>query len=323
MNRHWITPPQRPESGASAGFFVRRLVGVCGGAAWFLGGTILVLAALLKWHAAWYLSGLYPYAPVIEHPLVQLPVAVVEWSLGWVLLARLGGTRTQRAATVFFLLLALVAAWQWARGSNSCGCWGEWVVHPRSMVLTDLVLALWLMSAPAPAGFSRREELGRMVAGMIGLALLGAVPAVVISGNTVSRGAPGLRSNEAGTVALEPDQWLGHRLPLIDDLPKDWEMETGRWRILFYFPQCKNCPGLFHRMLKQPRWTQPEPGVRVALVEFPPFSGEKSLLRQHLEHARYAAMPADRHWLSPTPIWVELEGGRVTQVATGDQVLGP
>lgn len=106
-------------------------------------GAILLTAALLKSSssAAMLLSPLIPI-PAIWSKMAILPF---EFALGFWLILKPSDPGVRLTATLAFIAMVLLNAFNGALGASSCGCFGEIVVSPWTMFVLDLLIAVVLV----------------------------------------------------------------------------------------------------------------------------------------------------------------------------------
>jgi len=116
-------------------------------------------------------------------------------------------------------------------------------------------------------------------------------------------------------VIAEPQQWVGKRFPLFEQIDVGERLAVGRWLLVSYHPGCPQCEELVdrYRNWQQGRATVAE-RAKVAFIEVPDaeqshsvdFSGIRCLL---------GSLDRSRRWFVPTPTAVVLENGTVRSVA--------
>lgn len=279
----------------------------------WLVGLLLVFAAVLK---AVELVTVPTVALMHSLGPYFLPLEIgVELAVGLLILSGLYWRKLRWFVLLLFAAFAGYSLYLAVSGATSCGCFGPLHVNPWWTFGLDCAVALGLL---ASALFERRspwKELEssdtwlpikvasrrRAVAVVMGIAIIFTAMLFRYSGQRTAA-AGGLASPEE-VVILEPEEWIGTRLPIADSI--DIDLSHGEWVMLLHRHDCPVCQE------EVPRYEQRSAaGERVALVEVPPYRDFEA--REKACH--YGRLKKDHQWFVQTPIEVRLENGVVMAV---------
>jgi hypothetical protein len=297
-------------------------------------GLLLLTAAALKGHQL-------AAAPVPETGLLTsrwFLIGVVEFELffGLWLLSGLYPKWTWRAALACFSGFACVTLYKALSGESTCGCFGRVPVNPWYTFVLDCA-AVAALFAFRRSPLSLRERAGVRVFGSsssgrgwvrVRIAALGAMLlAIGLPGawamatyHPASFSDSGKPTGAARVVVLEPERWMGRRLPLLKFIDIGDEIARGEWTVLLYHHDCPNCQRVLAKY--QERAAGPASGAdapRVALVEIPPYA--RTHVALPCTHGRVAD---DREWYVSTPLQITLAQGIVREITgeSGAESLG-
>jgi hypothetical protein len=204
-------------------------------------GLVLITAAVLK------------AVEIIANPTVALatgrwllPLQIgIELAIGLVALSGLYWRQLRWLAAVLFAGFAAYSLYLATTGATSCGCFGPVRIHPWWTFSLDLAILLGLLASlfarvpllaarrytlnpcesalAAPAQLpDERKQCGvahhRMliIAGMTVLIVTVALLVRYIESRTAT--AEGILATDTGLVLLEPEKWVGQKLPIADDI---------------------------------------------------------------------------------------------------------
>jgi hypothetical protein len=295
-------------------------------------GIILLVAAILK---TWQ---------VVSRPIPELlplnskwaALLLVEWQilLGiWLL----SGKKPRSAwwfATLTFSAFSIVSLMAWWTGQKSCGCFGEVAVSPMAVFLFDAAAVaglIWCRKQLAePQSESSKEGQltdSLLFHGVWGWALLGAciTGGVLIAGSEVNvLSASGIDAAPGELVLLEPQDWLGKQLPMLEHIKIDDNLRDGRWQILLFHADCPKCQEVLPHFAAAAREAAGPSGesARFAVVDVDPHEGANDV---GLEQG--ACVPGQLNqlydWFVTTPVEITTEDGIVTNVRQEfDDLLG-
>ena len=283
-------------------------------------GALLFVSAAMKWHQM-------VFDPLLDGSLFGsrwLLLLTLELELGLAIWLCWGNFAIPLwwTAVACFAALAVVSLTRGLGGATSCGCFGSASVSPWIALAIDLVaLVLLLAARPAPgqadpsaAELAAEEPPGRLrpylaATGAAILLAAAAVSAIVADRSRLL--ADGM--TQSGDVwVLEPNQWKGKPLPVLDDTDLGERLRAGRWELILYHRDCSRCQALIRRRLSASHADQD----RLALVEVPPYGAAAGaddppwLTRGHLTDRK--------EWFVATPVTIRLDEGTVVEVATDE-----
>ncbi len=118
-------------------------------------------------------------------------------------------------------------------------------------------------------------------------------------------------------VVLEPERWVGRRFPLLDYIDIADRLKEGKWVVVLYRRDCPKCHQAITDLSRAALHGMG--GVRIALVEVPPYSeGKTGVVPTVLDFAS-GYLSGVREWFITTPTEVYLESGVVIKVTTGTE----
>lgn len=240
----------------------------------------------------------------------------IELGIGFLALTGFYWRHVRWVALVLFIGFAGYSLYLALNGAASCGCFGPVHVHPWWMFFLDVAVVMGLSMSllgarrsNTPAGVENARLVGdfqgrRYVIGAImGVSVLSAAMLVRYA-NLRTAIADGLQL-EGDLVILEPEQWIGKKLPIADFI--DVDLSTGEWVVLLHRHDCLDCQEAV------PKYEQLAlAGIRVALVEVPPYGGSES----HVGEYRSGRLHEDREWFVQTPVEIQLRDGVVVAAST-------
>jgi hypothetical protein len=270
----------------------------------FFVAALLLVAAGLKVHEL----ALLPSSASKVAPFGQAAFEAVLalWLIGGI------HARAARWVTLgCFILFSIIALYRGLRGDASCGCFGPIQVSPWITLGLDLLvvtgLILWR------PGESRSLSIRRIgaTAALAVLILAGSV-GVYIASRPATLDADGLVSGEGQLVIVEPQEWLGKRIPLLRHIEKAQVLERGKWLLLFYKHDCPACVEAAEAFYE--RTILYSDGRSLAVVEIPPYGSDGHLGTEQDLPFQFLRL-SDRHeWFLATPTFVLLDDGRVMGV---------
>ncbi len=309
-----------------------------------LSGAVLLAAAGLKAHV------------LATEPTAEASLATSRWFLVlWVEVELLCGlallcSANRRFTTALgvgcFGILAVVSALEAVAGDGNCGCFGKLSVHiqARTVFLFDVgaLTAIFVSARLADDGASQRAASAETapaartrLATILALWLALGVPTAIWTGTFVPAtvGADGTLLGDSEAVLLEPQSWVGARLPLSAHLDPPAPVAEGTWLVVLYSQDCSHCREFFsacaHRL---PRLAQRYGARQLAFVEvrshgdqgLPSNAAAADIVAANLSHWRdpivqgltcqFSRLPGDRRWFGSTPTAILLEEGVVRRV---------
>jgi thiol-disulfide isomerase/thioredoxin len=130
-----------------------------------------------------------------------------------------------------------------------------------------------------------------------------------------------LTANEPAVVTfsyevLEPTEWIGKELPILDYIDIDEDLTKGNWLILLYHYDCPDCQEAIVKLEQMARDLQGnEDFLQIALIEMPPY-GNVSISEN--TPCRLGKLPETKEWFGATPIVILLQKNRVKQAWEGE-----
>lgn len=267
-------------------------------------GTLLAGAAILK-------IALPEHAlPLGDDPLgwrsAQLFAAELELVLGgWVLTMGFRPRSVKAVLAGCFLLFATVAAYRLAAGYASCGCFGRVAVNPFYTLAADgcALFALVVNHPFHPKHRAARAWLSLQNAAALAVIALIAVP---IYHHFAHSGSPG------AIEVVEPEKWIGKRLPLLPFIDVGDQLKRGDWIIVLHRHDCDQCRALlaaYERSHPREAGSDHHAACRVAFVELPPY-GDMPVVTNSTAVA--GRLSATKQWLATAPTTILLRDGTVT-----------
>ena len=314
-------------------------------------GILLLTAAILK---GWQLlteplanTDIWSYRPLLIFT-IEFELALALW-----LLSGLFKKAAWLASVAVFSVFSLITLYKALSGADSCGCFGAVKVNPwLTLLAIDLpaVIAL-LIFRQAPKfilglrperpifdspGWSEAQPWVKSV--QQNQALKGrdkcflpstfnfklshfayfATVFLVITISTVA-----LALNKPATVTssyevLEPSNWVGKRLPILEYIDIGPQLEKGNWLVLFYHYDCPDCQKAiseYERLGRDNKGNKNFP--KIALVEVPPYGLDLRIANSLCIIAKLNNM---KNWFMTTPATVLLTEGIVNE-ANGKNYL--
>ena len=299
-------------------------------------GILLLTAAILK---GWQLlteplanKDIWSYRPLLIFT-VEFELALALW-----LLSGLFKKAAWLASLAVFSLFSLITLYKGLSGADSCGCFGAVKVNPWiTLFAIDLpaVIALLIFRPQRSTGFQpmsfrspicREEESAEQrrlifnqqpASSTQQLSYNFTLPhvaylAIVFLVITISTVA--LALNKPATVTssyevLEPETWIGKRLPILEYIDIGKQLEKGNWLVLFYHYDCPECqkqlPKIWQLALEL---RGNEDVLKIAICEIPPYNQESTLRDSYL---RVAKLMDKKKWFAETPSMILLRNNHV------------
>jgi hypothetical protein len=274
-------------------------------------GLLLVGAAVLKTIQLFNEPTL-----AIVHPLGSAFLLIqisVEFAVGILALLGVGWQMLRWFVLFLFSGFAVYSFYLALKGEASCGCFGPVHVQPWWTFLIDAAVVLGLLiviyrdrKANSPAANS--VEAGSPLFSLDQRKLIAAAMAISVLATAflvryVDRRtaiAEGMSAAANGLVILEPEKWIGQKLPIAEFIDND--LSSGEWTAVLHRHDCSACLDAL------PRYQElASAGKRVALVEVPPYGDSSSETSACL----CCRLKDIREWFVQTPTEIQLRDGIV------------
>jgi hypothetical protein len=252
-------------------------------------------------------------------------LAEVELFFGLWLLSGLFHKSTLRLSLVWFAALFFVSVYQAISGEESCACFGQMTVNPWYTAIFDLIAiaSLWLsVATEVPQRTFSTNPLRSTVFTILFLSLAVSA-AVAIGENHLARlTEEGDIIGNGAVVTLEPETWVGKRLPLLRHIDICSELAKGQWHVILYHYNCALCRQVMARYEQIARQReQDEP--RIAFVEVPEYNESGTVFARDESVCTFGHLKTDTKWYVTTPVLIELEQGLVVNCKTRSAFLAP
>ena len=281
----------------------------------WIAGLLLVGAAALK-----AVELVVDPAVAMTRPLGRyfLPAAIgVELALGLLILSGLYWRTLRPFALLLFTGFAGYSLYLALNGAASCGCFGPVHVNPWwtfgldcAVVLGSLVSTVVDRRSSVNSNESGEVWIFKNIPGRHAVAVVMGIAVVVIAllfryAGQQTALANGLITTAGNLVILEPEKWVGQKLPIAESV--DIDLSAGEWIVLLHRHDCPACQE------QVPQYEQrASAGERIALIEVPPYED----LALHENAAKYGRLKEDHEWFVQTPVEIQLQGGNVIAVKT-------
>lgn len=276
---------------------------------WFV-GLILVFAATLK-AAQLFIDPVTALAT--DHARWLVPIQVgLEFGIGLLILSGVYWQQLRWLVLALFTTFAAYSLHLAVGGAASCGCFGPVKIHPWWTFLLDLTVVFGLL-ATIYRGYRKASDQASsahhghlpyriVVGGIVAITVLGTV--LLVRHMESGRAQAGDLLRSAGDlVILEPERWVGRRLPIADAI--DLDVTQGDWIVLLHRHDCPECQAAV------PRYEELALQQPVALIEVPPYVEFNASTSDAAHHAR---LSNNRKWFVQTPVELRLRDGIVLAV---------
>jgi hypothetical protein len=248
-----------------------------------------------------------------------LVVVQVELLLAVWLFAGLWPAWAWRGALALFAVFGLVSLSKALAGEASCGCFGRLTVSPwitSTLNLAIVAALIWILPAPNhPTTISTRRFTACL---LVWLLLGGATVAAPATYRPAVLNESGEITGSGRVVVLEPETWIGNRLPLLGQIDIGRQLERGNWLVVLYKPDCGNCRALLERLTHDGAESD-EKGAKLAVVEVPTERDRSDAQITLPAHAVVGRLDDARTWRVSTPTILRLSDGRVVSAGAGKE----
>ena len=282
----------------------------------------LLIAAVLK---GWQLltepvanNDIWSYRPFL------ILTVEFELALGIWLLSGLFKKAAWLATLLCFSVFSAITLYKGITGAESCGCFGSVHVNPWITLFAIDLPAVIVLAVFRPAlSFLRKQK---SIAAFVrnSLAPLPSKPrfATILSIGMMILAVTGcvLGFNEpakstASYEVLEPETWVGKKLPILEHIDIGENLKKGNWVVLLYHYDCPECSKAIETYEQISHdLKNNEDFLQIALIEVPPYCPNTGDENHSCTHGRLANT---KKWLITTPTVVLLTNSRV--VATWEE----
>ena len=274
--------------------------------------AVLLLAAALKWQQAFAVADFGGFTPLHKWGTIALVAGEVLLAL-W-LLCGVFVRPMKWVAVGVFAAFAGYNAWRWIGGYATCGCFGAVSIHPGVTMLVDLgIIGLFLLSRapPTPPAARPTERRVALIATAAALALALPAAATMAAVNPTRLTADGLAGGDRGAIRLEPDQWVGGRLPLLPYI-ENVDVGRGEWLVVLWHPHCGHCQDALPGIIGGAETT----GGLVLLLNTS-LDDEGDTVRSaaaRVPNLHATSLDRRRRWSAATPQYLTVHDGRLMAV---------
>ena len=234
-----------------------------------------------------------------------------EIALGIWLLSGLFKKGAWLAAITCFSLFSFITLYKALTGAESCGCFGSAHVNPWITLLAIDLPAVALLSIFRPKDTKLFDwpSIPRFATTFcLGLAILG-ITTPVLALNEPAKVT-------AGYEVLEPETWIGKKLPILKYIDVGKQLRRGNWIVLFFHSGCPDCVETIPIYAQMSRnFTNNEDSLRMALIEVPPY-GKRMV--SAISRCTQGRLVDAKDWFVTTPTVALLANGEVTSVWEGE-----
>ena len=280
-------------------------------------GALLIVAGALK---GWQLLT----EPVADNsiwtwrPFMVLQVDF-ELALGICLLSGLFKKAAWLAVISCFSLFSAVTLYKGISGAESCGCFGTVDVNPWiTLSAIDIPSVIVLLVFRPVLSFQRKRESIRTLIQEF-ITPLPSIPQFTITTCSalliLAITTPILAFIKPAKITslyevLEPETWVGKKLPILKYVDIGKKLETGTWLVLFYHYDCSDCVAAIPKYEQMARdLAGNEDFLQIALIEVPPYAQSQVSRNSPCILGRLADT---KDWFLTTPAVALLTDGQVT-----------
>ena len=224
-----------------------------------------------------------------------------EFVLGFWLLSMRSFLYARAAALLLFCVFFGFTILNLASGGENCNCFGVVKIHPAVTMLIDLAsIALLYL----PRTLETSNGVGSKFVFAFGVILAMVIVGVAHKRPTSSIGLNGdLTASVDSIVLLEPEEWLGHSLPISAFVKGSTRWKKGKWLLVFYRNDCMKCDKTLDR-LSETHLSQ------IAFVQLPPTD---NVVRRDSESAIWLQLDNAIDWFIEVPTIIEIHNGAVVR----------
>ena len=279
-------------------------------------GALLIVAGVLK---GWQLltepvanNSIWSYRPFL------ILTVEFELALGIWLLCGLFKKAAWLAALICFSLFSFITLYKGLSGAESCGCFGSVHVNPWVTLFAIDLPVLIALSIFRPVlslkrkGESIRSLIQEFITPMPSIPQFTITTCLALLILAVT--TPILAFNEPAKITssyevLEPETWIGKKLPILKYVDVGKKLETGTWLVLLYHHDCPDCASAIPKYERMGRdFAGNEDFLQIALIEVPPYGQGQVSKNSPCVPGRLADT---KDWFVTTPSVALLKDGQV------------
>jgi hypothetical protein len=295
-------------------------------------GVLRVLVAILLLAAAGLKAHQLATEPTAEgdlwsHRWFLILWVEVELALGLWLASGLARRAAWGVALACFAGFAAIALYKGISGETSCGCFGRIEVNPWHTLILDVVVAAALLLFRPPLRVAAPATYFRVrFAATAAIGLAAGIPVALAAALYAPAGlsADGEVTGDQRVVLLEPEKWVGTKLPLLKHIDIGGQFAKGRWTVVLYHHDCPHCQERVPQFEQEARRQAGRlVDARVAMVELAPYAPPGKNLLPPDTTCTKGRVSDVRDWFVETPTILTLVDGVVVDAKEGDQAKGP
>lgn len=265
-------------------------------------GILLLAGAVLK---GWQLvtepvvnSNLWSYRPFMIMA-VEVEIVLGIWFLSGIFkkMAWLAGLLT-------FSVFSVVTLYKGMTGAESCGCFGTVHINPWiTLFVIDIPAVIALVVFRPKSGFLTWPSAPQFVTVIcISLITLG-LSTVILIPNEPARVT-------SSYEVLEPETWIGKKLPILGNINIGESLRKDTWIILFYHDSCPDCIEAIvdYEQIFQNSSIIQNP-LKIAFIEVPPYNTDRIV--SNTPNLFWGRLENSKEWFIITPSVVILKEGIV------------
>jgi hypothetical protein len=209
-------------------------------------------------------------------------------------------------------------------GQSSCGCFGTVRVNPWITLGMDVgILIALLVFRPGrrPIPHPTRPRLRVAGGSVVILAGLSMSLTAIAAYEPARLAEDGTILGDQRFVLLEPEEWIGKTLPLLDHIDGGRAFAKGAWTVVLYYPDCPKCKTALPKLVATAAKLKADGDAsRVALVQIPQDGETVELtLEGAAEHCLLTALSETRDWAVASPAVMGVIDGRVVSARTNEE----
>jgi hypothetical protein len=223
---------------------------------------------------------------------------------------------TRLVSIALFSVFALVSLFKAVSGETSCGCFGNVTVNPWITMGFDVVIVVLL------AYFSpKKENFTKYPSYLLATCFGAGVILCVLMYDWIAQSAFERLEHigqvlNGGVVQLEPETWVGKKLPLLNYIMASELPKEDVWLILLYnhrCSSCRECVVLYTDLAAE--FIEEKNCPKIMLLETPPFEKSISETAQKA-NVIYGQLDGARKWHANTPVLLLVDQGTVQNIFT-------